>query len=169
MSFDLTKMLDEFLRARPRLLSLAQRRISKDCAEDLAQDVWIRIAMKRTAEKVDNPGGYIARTMSNMVTDHLRRERRQSRIECEVTDILSGGVDEVSPEREMMGRQMLEAVQLALEALPERTRRIFLMNRLEGVTHRRLAELEDISEEAIYYHIRRALERLASLRQELER
>lgn len=167
MSFDLSRMLEAFLRARPHLLNAAQRRVSRDCAEDAAQETWVRIAAAQAGEKVDNPGGYITRTMNNTVTDHLRRERRQRTIDAEVREILAGGADEVSPERQLMGRQMLDAVKVALEAMPERTRRIFLMNRIEGISHRRLAELENISEEAVYYHIRRALERLATLRRDM--
>ena len=66
-----------------------------------------------------------------------------------------------------MGRDALRAVQVALDELPEKTRRIFLMNRIEGVPHRKIAELLDMSDEAVYYHIRRALEHLAHLRDEL--
>jgi RNA polymerase sigma-70 factor (ECF subfamily) len=76
-------------------------------------------------------------------------------------------VDEASPERLLIGRENLSAVRAALDALPERTRRIFLMNRIEQISHRRIAEMLGISDEAVYYHIRRALERLAVLRDEL--
>ena len=48
----------------------------------------------------------------------------------------------------------------------EKTRRIFLMNRIERIPHRRIAEQLGITDEAVYYHIRRALERLAALRDE---
>lgn len=168
MSFDLSKMLEAFLRTRPRLVSTAQRRVDRDTAEDAAQETWLRIAATRTAGNIDNPAGYIARTMSNTVTDHVRRETRRRDIDTQVQNILAGDADEVSPERQMMGRQMLDAVKVALDAMPERTRRIFLMNRIEGISHRRLAEMEDISEEAVYYHIRRALERLATLRRDID-
>jgi RNA polymerase sigma-70 factor (ECF subfamily) len=53
---------------------------------------------------------------------------------------------------------------LALDNLPEKTRRIFLMNRIEHISHRKIAEKLGISDEAVYYHIRRALERLAKVR-----
>jgi RNA polymerase sigma-70 factor (ECF subfamily) len=76
-------------------------------------------------------------------------------------------VDEVSPERVLIDRQTLGCVCAALDQLPEKTRRIFLMNRIGQIPHRRIAEMLGISDEAVYYHIRRALERLAVLRDEL--
>jgi RNA polymerase sigma factor (sigma-70 family) len=168
MNFDLSRMLEAFLRARPQLMNSARRRVSHDVAEDAVQDTWMRLAVTGRGEAVDNPGGYIARIMKNTVTDELRRERRRNDIGVQVQDILSDAIDEVSPERQVMSRQMLDAVAVVLDTLPERTRRIFLMNRIDGISHRRLAELEDISEEAVYYHIRRALERLATLRREMD-
>jgi RNA polymerase sigma factor (sigma-70 family) len=168
MSFDLSTMLEAFLQIRPKLVSSARRRVSSDMAEDAVQDTWVRIAAARIGQGIDNPGGYIARTMNNTVTDHMRKERRRRDLDSEIRDILDDDADEVSPERQLMGRQMLTAVKGALDAMPERTRRIFLMNRIDGVTHRRLAELEEISEEAVYYHIRRALERLTDLRRDFE-
>jgi RNA polymerase sigma-70 factor (ECF subfamily) len=168
MSFDLSKMLDAFVQIRPKLMNSARRRVSSDLAEDAVQDTWVQIAAARIGKGVDNPGGYIARTMNNTVTDHLRKERRRHHIDSEIRGILDGDADEVSPERQLMGRQMLQAVKTALDAMPERTRRIFLLNRIEGLTHRQLALMEEISEEAVYYHIRRALERLADLRRDLE-
>jgi RNA polymerase sigma-70 factor (ECF subfamily) len=70
----------------------------------------------------------------------------------------------VSPERTVIGRENLDAVRAALDELPEKTRRIFLMNRIDGIPHRRIAEQMGITDEAVYYHVRRALERLARLR-----
>lgn len=168
MNFDLSRMLEAFLQARPKLVSSAQRRVDRASAEDVAQDTWMRIAAVNRDKSVENPAGYIARIMNNAVTDHLRRERRRRDIDAEINGIFADSTDEISPERLLMSRQTLNAVTSALDAMPERTRRIFLMNRIDGISHRRLAELEEISEEAVYYHIRRALEQLAVLRRDLD-
>jgi RNA polymerase sigma-70 factor (ECF subfamily) len=41
------------------------------------------------------------------------------------------------------------------------------MNRIDGIPHRRIAEQMGMTDEAVYYHVRRALERLARLRDDL--
>lgn len=131
------------------------------------QDAWLKLENARFDGVIDNPAGFITRVAQHAVTDHVRNERRRSEIASELAEVLWENCDWVSPERALIGREKLNAVRNALDELPEKTRRIFLMNRIDGISHRRLAELHGITDEAVYYHIRRALERLADLRDEL--
>lgn len=161
-------MLSVFSALKPKLETLARARTgSQAAAEDLLQDAWLKLATSR-CEFVDNPGGFISRVAHNTVTDHLRKERRRAEIDAEISDLLWPGVDEISPERVLIGRDQMRRIRAVLDDLPEKTRKIFLMNRIGGVSHRRIAELFDISDEAVYYHIRRALERLVVLRDEMD-
>ena len=162
------KLIATFTKVRPRLEAVAQARTgNRATAEDIMQDVWIRLENARPEQVIDNPVGYITRVANNLVSDHMRKERRRAGIDSEVADLLCDGDDAVTPERALIGRERLEAVRAALDDLPEKTRRIFLMNRIEGIPHRRIAEMLGVSDEAVYYHIRRALERLAVLRDDL--
>ncbi|NPD16361.1 RNA polymerase sigma factor [Xinfangfangia sp. D13-10-4-6] len=161
-----------FVALRPRLLAMAQSRLgNRATAEDLVQDTWLRLENASTATRseggIANTAGFVSQVTMNGIRDHFRKERRRAELDAEVQDLLWEQSDEVSAERAVMGRQTLQAVQAALDELPEKTRQIFLMNRIEGVTHRRIAEMLDMSDEAVYYHIRRALEHLAHLRDEL--
>jgi len=131
------------------------------------QDTWIKLEGARPEQVLDNPVGYVTRVANNLVADHMRKERRRAAIDSEVASLLWENVDAVSPERALIAQENLKAVRAALDELPEKTRRIFLMNRIEGIPHRRIAEMLGISDEAVYYHIRRALERLAVLRNDL--
>lgn len=161
----LAKLIDAFVKVRPRLEAAAKARTGcAASAEDLVQDAWLKLEATRIDGTIGNPGGYITRVAQNVVADHLRKERRRSGIDAELGGLLWETSDDISPERMLLGRERLDAVRDALDKLPERTRRIFLMNRMEGIPHRRIAEQLGITDEAVYYHIRRALERLADLR-----
>ncbi|WP_073014228.1 RNA polymerase sigma factor [Roseibium suaedae] len=154
---------------KPQLLAVTrQRRVDRSLADDLIQESWVKVQTAVSDQNIENLAGYVHRTLSNTTLDHLRREKRRREIDAEVQDILSEGTYDISPERAVMAREMLEVVTEALNAMPERSRRIFLMNRIDGLSHRKIAALEGISEEAVYYHIRRVLERLATARAELE-
>lgn len=164
----LGKLIGAFVKARPRLEASARARTGcRATAEDLVQDAWLKLEDTRLDAEVHNPGGFITQVASTTVAGHLRKERRRAEIDAEISGLLWDSVDEASPERMLIGRENLRAVCAALDALPARTRRIFLMNRIEQIPHRRIAEMLGISDEAVYYHIRRALERLAVLRDEL--
>lgn len=159
------QLLIAFAQVRPRLEAVTRGRVgSREAAEDLMQDTWLKLASAKADAVVENPVGFVTKAASNTVLDHLRKERRRAAIDAEIQEILWEGQDEFSPERVAIGRDTLKAVQAVLDAMPEKSRRIFLMNRLGGVSHRQIARQLGISEEAVYYHIRRVLDRLAELR-----
>lgn len=164
----LGKLIGVFDKMRPRLEAGAQARLGcRATAEDLVQDVWLKLENTRSDAEIHNPGGFIAQVAKTTVTGHLRKERRRKEIDEEVSGLLWETVDDASPERMLIGSESLRIVYAALDALPARTRQIFLMNRIDQIPHRKIAKMLGISDEAVYYHIRRALERLAVLRDDL--
>lgn len=153
---------------RPQLEASAYARTGcRATAENLVQDAWLKLENTRLDGEIDNPRGFITQVSKTTVAGHLRKERRRAEIDAEIFELLWDTADDATPERVLIGRENLSMVSATLNALPERTRRIFLMNRIEQIPHRRIAEMLGISDEAVYYHIRRALERLAVLRDEL--
>lgn len=164
----LARFLEVFLALRPRLSVSARLRTgSHAAADDLLQDTWMKLD-RSTSDKIVNTAGFVSRVAHNATIDYLWKERRRTKFAEELANFADNGVDDLSPERHLISQQNLRAVEAALDTLPEKTRRIFLMNRLEGISHRRLAERFGMSEEAVYYHIRRALEKLAAVRDELD-
>jgi RNA polymerase sigma-70 factor (ECF subfamily) len=67
----------------------------------------------------------------------------------------------LAPEQEwkIEGRELRAAYRRALLALPRRTRRIFLMHRLKGMTYREIAEELNLGDKGVEYHMMRALVR----------
>lgn len=166
-SLHLKKLFATFLKIRPQLESFAHARTgSRATAEDLVQDTWARLETATLKAPIEHPGTFIGRITNHAIVDHARKERRRAGINAELSDLIWERRDDISPERIAIGRERLRAASRILDELPEKTRRIFLMNRIEGITHRRIAKQLGITDEAVYYHIRRALERLAELRDE---
>ncbi|MDC7787650.1 RNA polymerase sigma factor [Rhodoplanes sp. TEM] len=162
------RLLEAFASERARLEALVDRRLrSAATTADVMQESWLKLAGLAGDVSVDNPGAFVRSVARNAATDHLRKERRRSVIDEEVRDLLWDGADAHSPERIMIGRQALAAFAEALAGLPPQSRRIFLMNRFEGKSHREIARELGISEPAVYYHVRRVLEHLAVLREHL--
>lgn len=165
---NLGKLFGAFVKLRPRLEAGAQWRTgSRATAEDLIQDTWLKLEGSRFESSVENPAGFITQVAKSTIAGHLRKEGRRAEIDAEVSELLWDSVDVVSPERMLIGRESLKAVQAALDELPEKTRRIFLMNRIDRIPHRKIAEIYEMTDDAVYYHIRRALERLADIRNDL--
>ncbi|WP_020186194.1 RNA polymerase sigma factor [Methylopila sp. 73B] len=161
----LTKLGEAYLRLRPRLEIVARARTrDHDVAEDLVQETWLRLQNAERSKPVAYPTTFIQRILDRVIIDHERKRRRRSAIDAELAATLWERSDDISPERLALDRDALASVREALHALPERTRRIFLRNRIDGVSHRRIAEEFGVTEETVYYHVRRAIERLAEMR-----
>lgn len=140
-------------------------------AQDLAQELYLKItSLDGRAEistEISNAKAYVFRMAANLVTDHQRREQREQREQAllsEISGFLWGGRDSSSPEQQLMARQELEDLAVAVAEMTPATRKIFKLNRFEGQTQREIARDLGISQTAVEKHIRKALKRLAARR-----
>jgi RNA polymerase sigma-70 factor (ECF subfamily) len=69
-------------------------------------------------------------------------------------------VEELDPDRVLQARQSLSTVVNALREMPERTRTIFVLFRLENMKQREIADMLGISVRAVEQHVIRASARL---------
>ncbi len=152
-------------RLRRTLVAFFNRRVQNLAeAEDLTQDVFVRISRSRKIE-ARIPDAYIFRIASNLLVDRVRSERvRASYREARsVEDYL--GIDPLDPHRIAESREDLTLVARAITELPEKTRRIFTLYRLEHMDKNAIAQKIGLSVRMVEIHIRRALVAL-SLRME---
>jgi RNA polymerase sigma factor (sigma-70 family) len=147
---------------RPALIQYFRRK-SHDLneIEDLVQDVFLRIAARRSSEVIENFGGYVFQTAASVLADrHRRRTVRQFDMHVEFDNDRHSAAD-FDAARIVEGRQSLQLAVAALETLPERTRTIFILRRLEGHAYRDIAERIGISVSAVEKHMVRAVCALA--------
>ncbi len=145
------------------LTNFFRRRVRNEAdIDDLVQDVFARIVARDGGEPVENLDAYVLRTASSVIADAARR-RAVRRADLHVpfdSDLHSG--EEFDPERVLSGRQDLDAAAAALLALPERTRTVFILRRLEGYRYREIADHLGISVSAVEKHLVRALRHLST-------
>lgn len=163
----LTRLLSAFGAERSRIEATIQSRMKTAEAADVLQDTWLKLAQRGADGAIDDPAAFVRSVARNTALDYLRKDRRRRSIDAEIRELLFDAEDALSPERILIGREAADMLAAAIDALPEQTRRVFVMNRFEGKTHREIAAELRISDSAVYYHIRRALEHLSGLRQHL--
>lgn len=155
----LTELL---IRERPALLRRVQRILGGDPgAEDVIQAVWFKARGVGNAPLIDNPRAYLYRLAANLATDHGRESTRRNRL---LADHYLWGPDEAtstSTEEQVMAQDELQRVLDAASHLPEPTRTIFRLNRLQGLTQAKIARHLGVSVTTVENHIRAALQRLA--------
>ena len=116
-----------------------QKRAPSADADDLVQDVFLRLHSRSERDAVDNPERYIFKIASSVLIDRHRHELARGLGLHDVLDEEFGLVDELSPERTLIGRQEHARAIEALRALPPRARAAFVLHRFEHMTYAAIA------------------------------
>jgi RNA polymerase sigma-70 factor (ECF subfamily) len=152
--------------ARPVRQSLiryfARRLGDRSDVEDLVQEVFARIVARDSTSPIENLGSYVYQTAASVLADHARRRSaRRAQAHVEFNPDLHGGTD-FDSERILVDREQTRAAIAALLSLPERTRTIFVLRRLEGVRARQVAQQLGISVSAVEKHMVKAVRHLSA-------
>jgi RNA polymerase sigma factor (sigma-70 family) len=115
-------------------------------SDDVVQDAYIKITeMSITQKKVRRPLSYLFQIVRNLAIDHYRRIIFESELFGMDEEGLNISTMTGTPEANAINRQLLELVAEAVAKLPKRTKRVFELYRIDGYTHRMIAEELNIS------------------------
>lgn len=144
-------------RWRPALMSFFLRRVRDHAeAEDLTQEVFARL-LGSNETITTSPDAYVFQTASNLLADRARRARVRADYRDSIGQSEDYGVEPLDPHRHVAGRAALETFAQSLDDLPERTRTIFMLYRLENVSQADIAEALGISSSAVKKHVAKAM------------
>ncbi len=126
-------------------------------AEDVVQDVFLRLMSSMRGFRGDAPfGAWLKRMTANATIDVVRRNRRfgSDDAEAALAATAAGGVD---------CEDAVDAWSL-LQRLPARARAVLVLHEVEGYTHKELATLFGQSESYSKSILARALKRLDGIK-----
>ncbi len=154
------KLAQEF---RLPLLQYFQRRIPHpDDAEDLVQETFMRLIKRGNITELTGIRSYLFETASSVVIDHVRRRRARHGDQHQSFDPAAHGGEDFSAEHVALGREAhTRAARALLELLP-RTRAVFVLRRVEGMSYRQIAARLCISLSLVEKEMARALAHLTS-------
>ncbi len=151
-------LADRSVALRSALARYFQRRVNDPAeVEDLIQEVFLRIVRRGPAGELEQLDGYIFKTAASVLLDRGRRRRvRYSDRHVPFEPDVHGG-ETPGPERALIGAETLAAIGVALLELPERTRRVFILRRMEGLSNPEVGRRLGISASAVEKHMLRAV------------
>lgn len=149
-------LLQMFLGERSRLVKRIKRIVDNDAtAEDLAQETFLKLWRRPPG---DDTTGLLYRTAQNLALDHLRAQKVRQRHEEQTQDQEQERYDdEPTPEDIATTIERWHGLMEVLDALPTRTRRIFLLNRVEGETYAAIAKRLNVSVSTVEKDMMRAM------------
>ncbi len=135
-----------------QLLRFVKARVKKTAdAEDILQEVWYQFSRVTNIEELGNAGAWLYSVTRNKITDSYRKKKDES------LDELTEAADEDSfpiahllvadetdnPELKMFKDIFWDELMKALEELPEKQRKVYILNEIEEMTLQEIANLEN--------------------------
>lgn len=131
---------------------------SEELAEELVQDLFLALWEKRETLEITNLAPYLATAIKHRVISHIRKQVvHQKYWDYYKTTFTES---EAVTEKDIEYNELLKQFEHGLFDLPEKSKKVFKLNRLEGRSIPEIANMLNLSEKAIEYHLTRSLKQL---------
>jgi len=138
------------------LRGLMRRRLGcAETARELSQDLFVRLLGRPVLPEMREPRAYLARIAHGLVVDHRRRQA----LEEALLETLAQQTESVTPslESHYLLIDALARIDAMLAGLRERTREVFLLSRLDGLSYPVIARRLGVSVSTVEKDVARAL------------
>lgn len=136
----------------------AQRYVeNRNISEDIVQDVFFSIWKNRKNLDIrTSTRNFLITSVKNSCIDSLRRKEVESRYMAVQAD----NMNEADTEDLYAISELEEAINKALEKLPDKIRLVFEMSRFQELTYAEIAQKQDISVKTVEAYMTKALKQL---------
>lgn len=153
------RLLDKlFRRHSMELITFANSRVGHTEAEDVVQEAYLRLLQHPDCATIHNPRAYLYKIIANLGFDYHRSvSLHKQSIEAEEID--PDSIISPLPNLEALadGQILLKKCLFALEALPEVYRHVFLLNRIDGLSHKEIAHALSLPQRTVERYCAKAL------------
>ncbi len=131
---------------------------SEASAREVAQEAYIRLIGVEHLEEVQNHRAYLYKTASNLALERLKKRRRGLvDVNSEAVESLEIECTRPSPENIAYQRSRVRHLMTALDELPPKCARVFVMHRCADMTYAEVGRACAISESMVKKYIIKAL------------
>jgi RNA polymerase sigma factor (sigma-70 family) len=144
-------MAEMLAKARRAVL---RRGVSEEDADELVHDAFLRIEQFERAHQARSREALLVTAAVNLSIDRQRRRARSPFVELDDLQAIADRTPDPAQIVEQQAR--LRHAAAGLQQLPERTRRILLARRLDGLPYAEIAEREGMTVAAVEKQVARA-------------
>ena len=128
-------------------------------AEDIMQEAFLRLWKGREKVDPEKAKSYVYTVSNNLFLDNARHKQVVLKYQNQPTR----DTDKESPQHVLEQKEFKEALEKAINDLPETQREVFLLNRIEKMTYQEIADRLGVSVKAIEKRMGKALKRMRKL------
>lgn len=166
-----TCLSEIFMANRPALLRFLRARGAGDDAEDLAQDMWMKLEAKDIGPVAD-PLPYLYRMANNLMLDRYRsatrRERREQDWSQDAGGVMADPSEAVPVDERLILTHRLDEARATLRAFGPRVELVFRRFRIEGVGQREIAQELGVSLTTVEKDLQKAYRAMIALKQKFD-
>ncbi len=131
---------------------------SKETAKELVQNLFVTLWEKRNTLVISNVKSYLQKAIKNSAINYVEHILVQK---THQQHVLSTNTDaSTETEKAVLYNEFYAAFEKVLEQLPAKTRDVFKMSRFEQLSIKEIANVLNLSEKAVEYHITSSLKLL---------
>jgi RNA polymerase sigma-70 factor (family 1) len=129
---------------------------SREVAEEIVQELLVTLWEKRNVLLINNLTHYLNASLKNRCIDHIRRNTTKEKY----WQYIKSYFPVMDVQDEVNAHELEEAIEKGMAGLPEKSRMIFTLNRVEGISNSEIAKRTNLSEKSVEYHITKSLKQL---------
>lgn len=141
----------------PALRAWLKRIAGPNDVEDVIQESFCRISNLKDVSHIRNGRAYLFTTARMIILERVRRSRIVSIETVAELDKLQVPTDSASPEDEVIFCDLLERLNIIIDELPDRCRKIFRMRKIEGLSQREVATRLGLAEHTVENDVAKGL------------
>jgi RNA polymerase sigma-70 factor (ECF subfamily) len=130
----------------------------KEAAEEMAQDIFVKLWDKREELQIENFSAYLYACIKHRCLNYIESRITRKKHWEFYKQFLPAHDD--ATYKVVALNDLKEALEKGLTSIPEKSRKVFTLNRLEGQTVKEIAGQMNLSEKAIQYHLTRSVREL---------
>lgn len=125
--------------------------------QDIVQQTFANFLGQGDVPAIRNPRAFLYRIAINLTIQQRRAAQRRRKLLPEYARTHGDPTDELHPERVLLAKEQVRALEDALNQLAERDRTLLLLHRLEGVSYAEIARRTGMAASSVRYVIGQAL------------
>ncbi len=122
-----------------------------DNAENIVQNIFVKLWENREEYKIQSITGYLMVAVRNSCHNEIKRQQHQRTYE------LNNDNQEIIEHVNYSDSGVMNKINAIINQLPEQRKKIFKLNRLEGLKYREIAEKLNISQKTVETQMGKAL------------
>lgn len=144
----------KYLKYRPELSNFMAKHVANPAtAEELVQDVFLKIYESIKKNEITNPRAYLFTVARHVMIDNFRSRRARRRDQMLEFDETIHIENSISQEKRLEDRDELRCVSVAIHKLPPRTRKAFTLCRVFKYSYAEVAKVMGISPRTVEGHV----------------